>query len=147
MRIRSALPTEASILSDLAFRSKSHWPYDKSALNEYRTELEVFTEDILADSVYVAEKDNQIIGFYGLSSDLKKERLYFLFVEPTHISKGVGKALWNHALSNARDRGWTALSFYADGYAFEAFYKFQGCRIVGSLHTPLGSLTEMAVQL
>ncbi|MBO9666318.1 MAG: GNAT family N-acetyltransferase [Bdellovibrio sp.] len=147
MRIRSALQEEAQQLSELAFRSKSIWPYEKSALNEYRQELEVFKEDILADSVYVAEVNDNIVGFYGLSSESNKERLYFLFVEPSFIGKGIGKALWMHAVAKARDRRWTALSFYADSHAVDAFYKFQGCKIIGALDSKLGPLTEMKFKL
>lgn len=144
MHIRSAFPEEASILSELAFRSKSYWPYSKDQLENYKSELEVFKEDILCGSVFVLEADQKIIGFYGLSSDEQKQRLYFLFVDPGFIGQGYGKALWSHAVSIAKERGWQSLSFYADSYAVEAFYRYQHCKVIGSLESKLGTLTEMS---
>ena len=143
MNIRLAYSHEASICSELAFRSKSYWPYDKSLLEDYRSELEVFTEDIIAESVYVGTINEKIIGFYALSSDLKKQRLHFLFVEPSFIGLGYGKVLWKHAVSVAQKRKWQYFSFYADAYAAENFYNYQRCEIIGSLESKLGLMTEL----
>ncbi|MGZ3775830.1 MAG: GNAT family N-acetyltransferase [Pseudobdellovibrionaceae bacterium] len=147
MNVRMALPHEASLLSDMAFRSKSHWPYQKDQLERYRFELEVFPEDIAAGSVYVGLIEKEIVGFYGLSSREDQQRLYFLFVEPFHIGKGYGKKLWRHAISVARQKGWKKISFYADSYAVEAFYKYQNCKVIGSLNSTLGPLVEMIFEL
>ncbi|MFM6929264.1 MAG: hypothetical protein ACKOX6_12430 [Bdellovibrio sp.] len=68
MGIRPAMPEEAPRLSDLAFRSKSYWPYPKNQIEEYKSELEVFTEDILSDSVFVLEVDQSVVG--SLPTDL-----------------------------------------------------------------------------
>lgn len=146
MHIRAAYPNEVGDLSELAFRPKGYWPYDKRALEEYRGELEVFIDDILSDSVFVAEDVGKIVGFYGLSPELKNERLYFLFVEPTSIGRGIGRLLWQHAIDKARSRGWIALSFYADVYAKD-FYVRQGCRTIGYKDTKLGKLIEMTINL
>jgi hypothetical protein len=42
MKICKARRGESILLSELAFRSKGYWPYDKGALDAYRSELEVF---------------------------------------------------------------------------------------------------------
>ena len=146
MQIRKALPDEAAALSDLAFRSKAYWPYDKNLLEDYKDELEVFKEDIQTGSVFVIESattPSEIAGFYSLSNEHEKQRLYFLFVEPTKIGQGYGKALWQHALKTAKEKGWSSLTFYADTYATEAFYKYQNCQQVGTLETKLGKLIEL----
>lgn len=147
MNIRPAVPEEAPLLSDLAFRSKSYWPYPKNQIEEYKSELEVFKEDILSGSVFVLEVDQSVVGFYGLSSEAQKQRLHFLFVEPSFIGQGYGKTLWLHAISKAKERGWKTLSFYADSYAVEAFYKYQKCEVVGSLQSKVGLLTEMSCKI
>lgn len=147
MKIRKALSGESQILSELAFRSKGHWPYEKEALNSYRSELEVFEEDIATGSVHVAIDNEHVIGFYALSSDLKKPRLYFMFVDPKYIGKGFGKFLWLHAISEAKSRGWSTLYFYADTYASEKFYKHQGCKVIGEMDSKLARLIEMAFAL
>ncbi len=116
-------------------------------LESYRPELEVFEEDILAGSVYVGTIDEKIVGFYALSSDLQKQRLHFLFIEPSMIGHGYGKALWHHALSIANAKGWQSISFYADAYAANAFYKYQNCKVIGSMESKLGRLVEMAFEI
>lgn len=143
MKIRAALPGEAALLSDLALRSKGHWPYERQLLQAYRDELEVFEADIAAGSIYVGTSENTIVGFYGLSSEPQKQRLYFLFVEPSQMGLGYGKSLWLDAISVARQRGWNSLSFYADSFAVKAFYQYQNCKPIGSLDSLLGPLTEM----
>lgn len=147
MKIRYARAGESQTLSELAFRSKSYWPYDQDALNSYRTELEVFEEDITAGSVYVAVDGEHTVGFYALSSDLKKPRLYFMFVEPKYIGKGYGKFLWLHAILEAKSRGWNSLYFYTDAHASEKFYKHQGCIVIGEMESKMGILVEMSFAL
>lgn len=134
-------------MSDLALRSKSYWPYSKALIESYREDLEVFPEEIEAGAVFAMEQGEEIVGFYALSSSDKKQRLHFMFVEPNYIGKGLGKALWLHALSTAKQRGWRSLSFYADSYAAENFYKHQGCRTLSTLESKLGPLFEMYVEL
>ena len=109
--------------------------------------MEVFTDDILSGSVFVLEVDQSVFGFYSLSSDTQKQRLYFLFVKPSFIGRGYGKKLWLHAVSKAKERGWKSLSFYADSYADEAFYKYQRRQVIGSLSSDLGPLTEMVFEI
>lgn len=147
MEICKARKGDSTLLSELAFRSKGYWPYEKEALNSYRSELEVFEEDIATGSVYIAIDNEHTVGFYVLSSDLKKPRLYFMFVEPKYIGKGYGKSLWQHAIFEAKSRGWTSLCFYADAYASEKFYKHQGCEVIGERDSELGRLIEMSFDL
>jgi GNAT superfamily N-acetyltransferase len=147
MEILRARKGDSTFLSELAFRSKSYWPYEKEALYSYRSELEVSEDDIAAGSVYIAIESGHIVGFYALSSNLEKPRLYFMFVEPSHIGKGYGKSLWYHAIYLAKLRGWSSISFYADSYASEKFYKKQGCVVIGALDSKLGPLIEMSLVL
>lgn len=147
MEIRKAKEGDSRLLSNLAFRSKGYWPYDSKKLESYRAELEVFEEDIAAGSVYVGIIDSSIIGFYALSADSEKPRLYFMFIEPNCIGKGYGKTLWLHAVSEAKSRGWTKIYLYADAYASEKSYKHQGCYPIGKLESKLGPLIEMCFNL
>lgn len=147
MQIRLAVPSENELLTDLAFRSKSFWPYREQDLIRYRSSLEVHAEDILRKSVYVAEIEGKIIGFYGISSEPDVHRLYFLFLEPKFIGKGFGKKLWDHLLNNVKNKGWRSLTFYSDPYAMKQFYRFQNCIPVGQLQTDLGVLIELRVDL
>lgn len=46
-KIRRALPEESQKLSELALRSKSHWPYDKDYLQKSATESKLQPESFL----------------------------------------------------------------------------------------------------
>jgi GNAT superfamily N-acetyltransferase len=70
-----------------------------------------------------------------------------MFVEPNYIGRGYGKALWQHAVFEAKSRGWSSLSFYADAYASEKFYKHQGCEVIGERESGMGRLIEMTFDL
>lgn len=115
--------------------------------SSFLSELEVFEEDIVSGSVYVAESDKEIIGFYGLSSVPTEHRLYFLFVEPKYIGKGIGKALWGHAIASSKLRGWSSLTFFADPFAWKNFYKHLGCKVKGSRESILGPQIEITFDI
>lgn len=148
MRIRSARIDEAAALSELAFASKSTWPYDPAALARYRDQLEVHQSDILANLVFIAEAQDQIVGFYAPSPSQDPHRLYFMFVAPKFQRRGYGRALWRDAVERACERGWPYLRFFADDFARGAFYDRLGCRKLRSVPNELsGSITEMEIQL
>jgi GNAT superfamily N-acetyltransferase len=147
VEIRNARMGESKSLSDLAYRSKGYWSYEKDLLDSYRSQLEVFEEEIAAGSVCVAVRDEQILGFYAISSIPNVHRLYFMFVEPKYIGQGVGKALWTHAIGVAKMRGWNSISFSADSFAAEKFYKKQGCKPIGQRESVLGPLIELTFDL
>jgi GNAT superfamily N-acetyltransferase len=145
MHVRAAFPNEAQDLTALALRSKAHWPFDPERLKRYRPQLEVHADDIRAGGVFVAVDEDRVIGFYALSPN--SERLYFLFVEPAFIGRGIGKLLWRHALATARGRGWTSITLYADRFAAAAFYRHQQGRVVGTMDSELGPLDELRFEL
>jgi predicted N-acetyltransferase YhbS len=53
-----------------------------------------------------------------------------LFVEPSHIGKGLGKRHWDHAIDLARRMGYRTVVLTADPHA-EPFYVRQGAVRVG----------------
>jgi GNAT superfamily N-acetyltransferase len=128
--IRPASPDEAALLSDLALRAKGHWGYDADFLEACRPEL-TLTQDYIATSpVSVLEEEKRIVGFYGLREQVDEVELLYLFVEPSRMNQGVGRALWNHAVETAARLGFRRISIESDPYA-EAFYQAMGARNVG----------------
>lgn len=78
----------------------------------------------------IAERAAQVIGFAALDVEAKPPELVALFVEPTAMRTGAGRALLRAALAEARARGIAELVIESDPDA-EAFYLAQGAERVG----------------
>jgi GNAT superfamily N-acetyltransferase len=132
--IRRALPSEASILSELAMRSKAHWGYSRDFLDRCRGELS-FTEAQIRErdwSFVVAEISGAIVGFYGLRRVSRETfELEALFVDPNWMRKSVGRRLVGWAAEEARELGGRVIAVQSDPYA-EGFYVAVGGQITGS---------------
>jgi ribosomal protein S18 acetylase RimI-like enzyme len=145
VRVRSARPAEAATLSEIAQRSKAHWGYDAAFLEACRAGL-TFSEEKLRQGRFVlAERDvpaqrhvsdvpdgraARIVGFYELHGDLPEFELSNLWVEPDSIGTGVGRALWAHAMSAAREMGGATVMIEADPNAL-GFYQAMGAIRIG----------------
>lgn len=128
--IRRAGESEARLLSELALRSKAHWGYTAEFIAACREELSVSSEAIRSGLVFVASLDEEIRGFYTLEVQADREaELGHLFVEPTHMGKGYGKALLEHAVEVARGMGLDRLVIQGDPHA-RGFYESCGARHV-----------------
>ena len=132
VRIRRARQSEAARLSALALASKAVWGYDAQFLGRCRAELTVSVDYIASQPAYVAEADGRTAGFYGLSLAGGGASLDYLFVDPQQLRRGLGEALWRHALGVARSLGAGALLIEADPNA-EAFYRRMGAQRVGAV--------------
>lgn len=131
--IRRARPSEADALNDLIMRSKAHWGYDPALLEAWRPDLMLDPATIAERSVYCAEDTltGALIGvshLYQLNDE--EVSLEHLFVEPDAIGKGVGAALWRHAVSWAASREAHAIIVVADTNA-RPFYERMGAVVVG----------------
>jgi N-acetylglutamate synthase-like GNAT family acetyltransferase len=123
--IRLARVEEAAALSDLCFRSKAVWGYDREFMALMPAALEVVPEHIAAGDVWIATgADGQIAGVVALAPGDAPDTLNLnkLFVEPRHIRSGVGRALLAHAVAEARQRGAERLTILADPNA-AGFYE------------------------
>ena len=130
LSIRRALPDEASLLSDLALRSKAHWGYTPEFLEACREELTLSPDYIAASPVFVLEEGKRPVGFYGLRERVDDVELVYLFVEPAAMNRGYGKLLWEHLVETAAGLSPKRISIESDPYA-ESFYKRMGARAVG----------------
>ena len=126
--MRPARPAEAEALSTLALRSKAHWGYSSAFMEACRDELTYRADDIASASFrfVVAEVDAAIVGFYALERLSAEEvELEALFVEPSHIGCGWGRALITHARQEAAKWGASTMTIQGDPHA-EAFYRAAG---------------------
>lgn len=128
--LRSARPSEAGTLSDLAFVSKAHWGYSAAFMEACRSDLNVSAAEISAGRCVVAEQEGMLAGFYQLAEPADGPYLKALFVSPGCMNRGVGRALWGHALDQARRLTWPFLLLDSDPHA-EAFYRALGALKIG----------------
>ena len=129
--IRPARGDEADLLTDLGLRAKAVWGYDAGFLARCRTVMTVKAANIESRPHAVAELNGRIAGFYGFEPEPESVGLDYMFVEPDLIGRGIGRALWRHAVETARGLGYPALIVVSDPNA-EGFYLKMGCRRIGT---------------
>ena len=134
---REALVKEATVLGELAFRSKAYWGYSAEFMNACRGELSVSTraiEDPLMPVIAAVEQQD-IAGFYVLENlSASQVELGAMFVEPGRIGSGVGKALLEQAKQHARQLGAGKLVIQSDPHAL-GFYRAAGAIVVGEMES------------
>jgi GNAT superfamily N-acetyltransferase len=130
IRLRAARPGEAALLTELALRSKGYWGYDQAFLDSCRPELTIRPEEVAARCIVVAEAAGRILGFYSVDGRPPAGELGNMWVEPAWIGTGVGRRLWQHAMTTARKAGFVTLRIGADPGA-EGFYRAMGAQRIG----------------
>jgi GNAT superfamily N-acetyltransferase len=130
--VRRARPDEAIPLTELAFRSKAHWGYDREFMQACRAALTVTAEFIAGADVYVAEVEGRVVGFYSLAPWNSDLELYHFFVDPPAMGNGVGRRLWDDAVRRATEFAYPKLLIQSDPYA-EGFYLKLGAERIGEV--------------
>jgi GNAT superfamily N-acetyltransferase len=130
LTIRPALAEEAGRLSDIAQKAKRHWGYPEHWIEHWRDDLTISAEYIAANHVFIAEKDEEILGFYALVVRADKAELDHMWVAPEHIGSGVGKELFLHAMQDASRRKVSQIEILSDPNA-EGFYRKMGAYRIG----------------
>jgi len=131
--IRRARPEEARLLSELALRSKAVWGYEPSFMARCRPSMRLEPAQLREHEYHLAEPaaaPAAPLGFYGFEPEAEGLGLDMFFVEPAAIGRGVGRALWNHAVLRARALGAAALVAVSDPNA-AGFYLKMGCAPAG----------------
>jgi GNAT superfamily N-acetyltransferase len=136
VHIRPARADEAEFLTGLSLRSKAYWGYDAAFLARCRAVMTVKAGSIESRPHYVAELDGRVVGFYGFEPEADGVGLDYLFVDDDRVGRGIGRALWTHAVATARGLGYTALIVVSDPHA-EGFYLKMGARRIGSRSSDL----------
>lgn len=128
---RPAGADEAPQLSALCWRSKAHWGYDSHFMEQCRDALTVRAEWIRCGWVIVAEHDGDIAGVAAIAPDGQDFEVALFFVDPPHMSKGVGIALFNALVARARQEQIGKLTILSDPNAV-SFYQKMGARLIGA---------------
>jgi GNAT superfamily N-acetyltransferase len=134
---RTPAVEELPALSTLCFRSKAVWGYDHDFMEACRNELSIDPNELRSTSIAVAEDQGKFVGIAQVKVVGSEAELLKLFVEPTALRGGVGKALFIWATYTATIKG-------ADHLVIEAapdaapFYRRMGAKDCG--FAPSGSI-------
>lgn len=135
--MRTPAVEELPALSALCFRSKAVWGYDNDFMEACRPELTFDPLELRSTSIVVAEENGRIVGVAQVKVAGKEAELLKLFVEPTVLRRGVGKALFVWACGRAANVGADKLVIEGDPDA-ALFYRRMGGKDCGFV--PSGSI-------
>jgi predicted N-acetyltransferase YhbS len=141
MQVRFAREEEAPLLSRLAQRSKAHWGYPTEWLRAWEAELAITDVAVRSGVCLVAESGGEVVGFTLANHARHRWRLAHLWVDPTALGAGVGRALLAAVAREARMAGVPALEIVSDPNA-EGFYRRMGARRTGVSPAPMPDAPE-----
>lgn len=131
MEIVRAKPEAAPVLTGIAFAAKRHWGYPERWIESWCDVLTMQPEFIAANLAYSAVEHDRALGFYVLTTENDGVHLDHLWIAPPAMGRGIGRALFEHAIEEARRLGFHAVKIEADPNA-EGFYRRMGARRVGT---------------
>ena len=131
MQIVRAKPEDADALTKIAFAAKRHWGYPERWIQGWREILTIHPEFITTNVAYCAIEENHAVGFYVLTTEDDGLHLDHLWIDPSTMRRGIGRALFEHATAQARNSGFDSIKIEADPNA-EGFYKRMGATRAGT---------------
>jgi GNAT superfamily N-acetyltransferase len=148
IRIQAGGEDDAGRLTEIAHAAKRHWGYSEELLALWDADLTVTGAFIASHPVYCAAVGAEVVGFYALSAEGDVFELEHMWVEPGHMSEGVGAALFGHAVATVRSLQGSVLRIVSDPNA-EGFYRRLGARRIGEVasHPPGRRLPLLVLEL
>jgi GNAT superfamily N-acetyltransferase len=131
MQIIRAKPEDANALTEIAHAAKRHWGYPERWIAEWRDILTMRPEFIATNISYCAMEEGRPVGFYVLTTEHDGVHLDHLWIIPAAMGRGIGRALFEHAVDQARRSGFDSIRIEADPNA-ETFYQRMGAKRVGT---------------
>lgn len=105
-------------------------------MEQWRELLTITPEFITRHDTFIALIEQQLVGFHALVERRDAIYLEHLWVAPEQIRRGIGRALFQHAVQQATARKAARLTIEADPHA-EPFYLRMGARRVGVVGSEL----------
>jgi N-acetylglutamate synthase-like GNAT family acetyltransferase len=130
LRIRRASIEDGETLTRIAHDAKRYWGYPDHWLKHWQNDLTISPAYLQTNQVFLAEKEDQIIGFYALIVARDKAELDHLWVAPDHMGTGVGKELFIHAMQRAAGQNVPEVEISSDPNAV-GFYQKMGAHRIG----------------
>jgi GNAT superfamily N-acetyltransferase len=134
--ITAAVPDEAPLLTAIAFAAKRSWGYPERWIALWRASLTVTPAFIAAHETFAARQAGRIIGFATLARKESQLCLQDLWVRPSRMGRGVGRALFRHAQRRGRELGFATFDLESDPHA-TGFYERMGAERIGTMTTTL----------
>lgn len=131
MQLVRARPEAAATLTEIAHAAKRHWGYPENWLAAWRDVLTIRPEFIATNIAFAAIDNGRAVGFYVLTTEEDGLHLDHLWIVPGAMRRGIGRALFEHAVAEARNLGFDSIRIEADPNA-EGFYKRMGAIRVGA---------------
>ncbi len=129
-QIIRATPEQAGELTRIALAAKAHWGYPERWLEIWAPQLTFSPQYFEENEGWVAVVNETPIGFYTLQEKDGTASIENLWVLPEYMGKGVGKALFLHAMELSRGHRNTTLRLEADPNAV-GFYERMGMHRIG----------------
>ncbi|HMR98830.1 MAG TPA: GNAT family N-acetyltransferase [Anaerolineales bacterium] len=142
MLIRNVRADEYKLLSELAISAKRHWGYPEQWMEIWAPQLTFTPEYFEAHEGWAAVDGEKPVAFYTLEDKNGIAWLENLWVSPEYIGRGVGKELFHHAVTLARQRGYKSLQLEADPNA-TGFYERMGMMKIGGRHSEVDGLPRI----
>lgn len=101
-------------------------------MEQVRSTLEPAPQYLATCPVYILERADGPIAFFGFKTIERDIFLHDFFVIPEMIGHGVGKHLWAYALNTARTENYNSFLIESDPFA-KGFYLHMGARQVGEM--------------
>jgi len=136
IQIRRASPDEAALLTEIAHAAKRHWGYPENWIQQWKPDLTITPEFIADNEVYVAVKDEEIVGCCAIAFSETVIELEHMWIRPEHMGAGVGRALFLHVKERAANLKVPALELSADPNA-EGFYERMGATRIGEARSEI----------
>lgn len=130
MEIKPANAQDAQTLTAIAFAAKRHWRYPEAWIVRWSDALTVSPEYIAQHPTFKAVIEAKPVGFCAVQIQDAAALLDHLWVLPSCMGRGIGRALFRQAEDIARAAGATRLRIVGDPHA-EAFYARIGATIYG----------------
>jgi GNAT superfamily N-acetyltransferase len=147
IQIRRAHTHEAALLSVIATEAKMFWPYSAAQIAAWRDDLTISAEAVQSFPTYIAEIESKPVGFFSIEPGTQTWNLEHLWVLPSAMGRGVGRALLTRAMAIAKAGGADAITIDADPHA-EPFYLACGAIRTGTTAAPIdGELNRERPQL
>ena len=125
-----AQSNHADKLTQITIAAKRYWNYPETWIQIWLPQLTITSEYISENEVWMAVIEGKPAAYYSLKQEADGLWLDNLWVQPEFIGKGVGKALFVHALERARQNNAATLRIEADPNA-ESSYDHMGAVRVG----------------
>ncbi|MCL6741141.1 GNAT family N-acetyltransferase [Sphingomonas sp. RB56-2] len=142
LQIRLAKPEEREKLESLQRRASLANGNDRPHLEAHPDAIHLPMDQIERGEVYVAELGGRAVGFSAILAEEGHIELDGLFVEPELWGRGIGAALVDVAVHEARRQG-LAMMVVANPAA-QGFYERCGFTIEGDAETRFGPALRMS---